>query len=149
VDVFLLCFSLASPHSYANVHHKWIPELHHHAPGVPIVLVGTKMDARDGDRKKRFSDQPLHVDGYTGGRWEMPQQQALSHAGDGSRHSLSGAVVTYGQGLKLMKDIGAQAYFECSARKFQKVNEVFAHAARLVLRPPTRMQARRKRCFIM
>ncbi|KAI7725854.1 hypothetical protein M8C21_022277, partial [Ambrosia artemisiifolia] len=34
----------------------WIPELKHYAPGVPIVLVGTKMDLRDD--KQFFADHP-------------------------------------------------------------------------------------------
>ncbi|CAN1229679.1 Rac-like GTP-binding protein ARAC2 [Linum grandiflorum] len=43
-DVFLLAFSLISRASYENIHKKWIPELRHYAPNVPIVLVGTKLD---------------------------------------------------------------------------------------------------------
>lgn len=46
-DVFLLCFSLISPSSFANVTAKWQPELTHYAPGTPILLVGTKQDQRD------------------------------------------------------------------------------------------------------
>ncbi|KAG5377949.1 hypothetical protein IGI04_025791, partial [Brassica rapa subsp. trilocularis] len=42
-DVFILAFSLISKASYENVSKKWIPELTHYAPGVPIVLVGTKL----------------------------------------------------------------------------------------------------------
>jgi Ras-related C3 botulinum toxin substrate 1 len=42
-DVFLLAFSLISKASYENVSKKWIPELRHYAPGVPIILVGTKL----------------------------------------------------------------------------------------------------------
>ncbi|CAI0461634.1 unnamed protein product [Linum tenue] len=43
-DVFILAFSLISKASYENVSKKWIPELKHYAPGVPIVLVGTKLE---------------------------------------------------------------------------------------------------------
>lgn len=46
-DVFLLAFSLTSKDSFDNVGKKWIPELRHYAPGVPIILVGTKEDLRD------------------------------------------------------------------------------------------------------
>ncbi|KAL2333828.1 hypothetical protein Fmac_015041 [Flemingia macrophylla] len=42
-DVFILAFSLISKASYENVSKKWIPELKHYAPGVPIILVGTKL----------------------------------------------------------------------------------------------------------
>ncbi|KAF9672408.1 hypothetical protein SADUNF_Sadunf11G0038600 [Salix dunnii] len=45
-DVFLLAFSLISKASYENIYKKWIPELRHYAPNVPIVLVGTKLDSR-------------------------------------------------------------------------------------------------------
>ena len=41
-DVFLLCFSVDSADSLDNIEEKWLPELRHHAPGVPIILVATK-----------------------------------------------------------------------------------------------------------
>jgi Ras-related C3 botulinum toxin substrate 1 len=41
-DVFLICFSLVNPNSFANVADKWSPEISHHAPGIvvsiPLVL---------------------------------------------------------------------------------------------------------------
>ncbi|CAL9130893.1 unnamed protein product [Musa textilis] len=66
-DVFLLAFSLISKASYENVAkkakklnpsylYKWIPELRHYAPGVPIILVGTKLDLRDD--QQFFIDHP-------------------------------------------------------------------------------------------
>ncbi|XP_035831603.1 rac-like GTP-binding protein RHO1 isoform X2 [Helianthus annuus] len=55
-DVFILAFSLISKASYENVSKKWIPELKHYAPGVPIVLVGTKLDLRDDSQF--FVDHP-------------------------------------------------------------------------------------------
>ncbi|RWR92335.1 rac-like GTP-binding protein 5 [Cinnamomum micranthum f. kanehirae] len=55
-DVFLLAFSLISKASYENVAKKWIPELKHYAPGVPIILVGTKLDLRDD--QQFFIDHP-------------------------------------------------------------------------------------------
>jgi hypothetical protein len=36
-----------SPTSYENVSAKWVPELRHHAPTAPIILVGTKTDLRE------------------------------------------------------------------------------------------------------
>ncbi|PON58852.1 Small GTP-binding domain containing protein [Parasponia andersonii] len=49
-DVFLLAFSLISRPSYENISKKWIPELRHYAPSVPIVLVGTKLDLREDEQ---------------------------------------------------------------------------------------------------
>jgi len=45
-DVFLICFSITSPESLKNVSGKWAPEIKYHAPNVPLVLVGTKIDMR-------------------------------------------------------------------------------------------------------
>ena len=46
-DVFLLCFSVISPASFGNVKSKWNPEVAHHVPNAPKILVGTKTDLRD------------------------------------------------------------------------------------------------------
>ena len=64
-DVFVICFSLVSPPSYENVRSKvrgaslwgrtpllihvaqWWPELRHHSPSTPVILVGTKLDLRE------------------------------------------------------------------------------------------------------
>lgn len=45
-NVFVICFSIASPPSHEKVRHKWLPEVCHHCPDVPILLVGTKKDLR-------------------------------------------------------------------------------------------------------
>ncbi|TQD96869.1 hypothetical protein C1H46_017601 [Malus baccata] len=59
-DVFVLAFSLVSRASYENVLKKflgqWIPELQHYAPGVPVVLAGTKLDLRQD--KQYLADHP-------------------------------------------------------------------------------------------
>nr|CAH0108776.1 unnamed protein product [Daphnia galeata] len=45
-DVFLLCYAVNNRTSFNNVTSKWIPELKHHCPNAPIVLVGAKVDIR-------------------------------------------------------------------------------------------------------
>ncbi|KAJ0676705.1 putative small GTP-binding protein [Helianthus annuus] len=55
-DVFILAFSLISKASYEDISKKWIPELRHYAPGVPIILVGTKLDLHDD--KQFLTDHP-------------------------------------------------------------------------------------------
>ncbi|KAE8662219.1 Rac-like GTP-binding protein 2 [Hibiscus syriacus] len=55
-DVFVLVFSLVSRASYENVLKKWTPELQNYAPGVPVVLVGTKLDLRKD--KHYLADHP-------------------------------------------------------------------------------------------
>ena len=43
-DVFLVCAAQDRESSLENVRHKWLPEIRHHMPGVPILLVETKAD---------------------------------------------------------------------------------------------------------
>ncbi|XP_070536006.1 ras-related protein Rac1-like [Ptychodera flava] len=45
-DVFLLCFSIENECSLDNVESKWLPELKHHMPHTPIILVANKIDLR-------------------------------------------------------------------------------------------------------
>eukprot|EP00729_Bicosta_minor_P028529 gene28529-16418_t len=46
-DVFLVCFSVVSPESFENVKTMWVPEITHHCPRTPFLLVGTQQDRRD------------------------------------------------------------------------------------------------------
>lgn len=41
-DVFIICFSLIQPKTLENVCNKWYPEIYHHCPRAPIILVGTR-----------------------------------------------------------------------------------------------------------
>ncbi|KPP60466.1 rho-related GTP-binding protein RhoG-like, partial [Scleropages formosus] len=107
-NVFVICFSIGSPSSYANVRHKWHPEVSHHCPNVPILLVGTKRDLRtDAETVKKLKEQGL-------------------------------APTTQQQGNTLSKQIGAVKYMECSALLQENVREVFAEAVRAVLYPDTK-----------
>ena len=45
-DVFLVCFDVARRSSFLNVKEKWVPEMRHHMPETPILLVATKIDLR-------------------------------------------------------------------------------------------------------
>lgn len=51
-DVILMCFSIDSPDSLQNIPEKWVPEVKHFCPNVPIVLVGNKKDLRAGGGNK-------------------------------------------------------------------------------------------------
>ena len=45
-DVFLICFSVVSKSSFESVSTLWSPEIQHHCPGTPTLLVGLKSDLR-------------------------------------------------------------------------------------------------------
>jgi len=44
VNVLLVCYAINSLTSLHNVKETWTPEVKHFCPGIPIILVGTKMD---------------------------------------------------------------------------------------------------------
>ncbi|CAL6015147.1 Rac/Rho-like_protein [Hexamita inflata] len=43
-DIVLLCYAINNPQSIINIIQKWAPEVKHHLPTVPTILVGTKND---------------------------------------------------------------------------------------------------------
>lgn len=56
-NVFLVAYSISAPDSFSNITSRWMKELEKQAPGVPFILVGTKMDTRDeapSDKKDDF-----------------------------------------------------------------------------------------------
>ncbi|XP_036392159.1 rho-related GTP-binding protein RhoG-like [Megalops cyprinoides] len=104
-NVFVICFSIASPPSYENVKHKWHPEVTHHCPNVPILLVGTKKDLRnDSEVLKKLKEQ-------------------------------NQTTITQQQGSALARHIHAIKYLECSALNQDGIKEVFADAVRAFLNP--------------
>ncbi|KAJ2023732.1 Rho GTPase protein rac1 [Coemansia sp. S85] len=104
-DVFLVCFSLVSPPSFENVRTKWWPEVSHHAPNIPCILVGTKLDLReDKETIEKLREKRM-----------MP--------------------IGYPQGLQMAKEINAVRYLECSALTQKGLKGVFDEAIRAVLTP--------------
>jgi len=106
-DVFLICFSVISPSSFENIKLRWYPELQHHCPGTPCLLVGTKIDLRD---------DTLVIEGL--------KKQGL-------------APITKDQGENMCKEIRANSYVECSALTQKGLKTVFDEAARIVVGSPS------------
>lgn len=94
-DVFLVCFSVTSPASFENVKEKWFPEVHHHCPGVPCLIVGTQVDLREDsavvEKLSRQKQRP----------------------------------VTFEAGERLARELGAVKYVECSALTQKGLKNVF------------------------
>ncbi|CAG2104332.1 unnamed protein product [Medioppia subpectinata] len=51
-DVIFIWFWLRNPASFENVRAKWYPEVSHHCPNTPIILVGTELDVSDDSKEK-------------------------------------------------------------------------------------------------
>ncbi|XP_030748743.1 rho-related GTP-binding protein RhoA-C-like [Sitophilus oryzae] len=54
-NVVLICYSIYSPTSLENVRLKWYPEVKHFLPQAYYILVGTKLDLRTTDSKRKKS----------------------------------------------------------------------------------------------
>jgi len=109
-DVVMICFSIDMPDSLENVREKWIPEIKHYLPRVPIILVGNKADLREDD--------------YT--------IRELGRAGQ--------RPVSFGDGEQMAARIGACCYMETSAIENKGVQEVFETATRVSLRKKKQKQ---------
>lgn len=77
---------------------QWFPEIEHHAPGVPIILVGTKLDLRDDPEAR-----------------EQLRQRKM-------------APISYEQAVQVAKEIRAVKYIECSALTQRNLKSVFDEA---------------------
>jgi len=112
-DVFLVCFSVISNSSFENVKTKWVPEIQHHAPNVPILLVGTKSDLRKDDNTiKQLNSR---------------QQQ----------------MVTIDQAQRMAKEIGAVNFLECSALTQEGLKQVFDEAIRAAMSQPNKPKGKK------
>jgi len=107
-DVFLVCFSVISNSSFENVKTKWVPEIQHHAPNVPILLVGTKSDLRKDEKTNT----------------------QLASRGQ--------SMVTVEQAHGMAKEIGAVKFLECSALTQEGLKPVFDDAIRAAMSKPNK-----------
>lgn len=117
--IFLLCFSTVNPASFDHVITKWVPEIQHHNPSTPFMLVGTKIDLRQ--------------DG------ETLQQLTSNHL----------SPITYDQGNDCANRVGAYAYYECSAKTQRGLKRLFDEAARCVWLNRAKSQRKKKDCIIL
>ena len=96
--VFLVCFSIVDPRSFKNVQEKWVPEIKHHCPNIPFLLVGTQIDLR--------YDRAV-LDKLAKNK-EMP--------------------VSKKEGEMLAKSLKAGKYVECSSLTGEGIKNVFTEA---------------------
>jgi cell division control protein 42 len=94
-DVFVILFSIVSQASFENVREKWFPEVRHHCPATPVIIAGTNSHLRD--------------DIATLGRLSKARSRP----------------VTFDEGVKLAKELGAVKYVECSITSQQSLKNVF------------------------
>lgn len=92
---------------------KWFPEVHHHCPGVPCLIVGTQTDLRDDPQvREKLAKQKM-------------------------------APVQRPDGERMAKELGAVKYVECSALTQFKLKDVFDEAIVAALEPPVSKKPKR------
>ena len=94
--------------------------MEHHCPGVPFLLLGTKIDLRD-------------------------DPATLQMIRDRDRSS----PISAKQGMQKAKEIGAVKYVECSALTQKGLKEVFEEAVRAVIAPKPTAVKKKKGCEIL
>lgn len=97
--VILICFAVDSPESLIHVREKWLKEVSHFCPEMPILLVGCKTDLRT---------DPAVVQDLA-----KMDQRPVSHE----------------EGMALAQKIGAKAYLECSVKRNEGIRIIFQTAA--------------------
>ena len=111
--MFLICFSVVSPSSFENVTSKWCPEIKHHCPDAPILLIGI-ITAEEGII--RYEHVPL-----AGTKIDLREDKEALQALSDNGHS----PIKREQGQKLANKIRAVRYLECSTltqRGLKQVN---------------------------
>ena len=100
-DVFLLCYSITDRESLDAIATKWHPEISHHCPGTPFLIVATKSDLAD--------------------------EIILEHL---SERSMPKPIVLQAEGQHLADTLGAHKFMECSALTQEGLKTLFDEAIR-------------------
>ncbi len=92
---------------------QWVPEITHHCPKTPFLLVGTQIDLRDDaatlEKLSKVKQRPITVD----------------------------------NGEKLQRELRAVKYVECSALTQKGLKNVFDEAILAALEPPEQPKKRK------
>eukprot|EP00026_Physarum_polycephalum_P016368 Phypoly_transcript_17257.p1 GENE.Phypoly_transcript_17257~~Phypoly_transcript_17257.p1 ORF type:complete len:223 (+),score=34.75 Phypoly_transcript_17257:70-738(+) len=106
VRVFFACFCVINVNSLERAKSVFIPEMRHHMPGIPIILVGTKTDLReDKETLKYYKERNLKM-------------------------------VSYTEGEEVAKFCKVAKYMECSALKQSGVDALFETAIKIAATVP-------------
>ena len=137
-------FNFYSVDSFENVRSKWYPEVRHHCPDVPIIIVGTKKDLRDAVEMKRGSKDNFHKSGT------LRKKTLKKSSSIQSVDSAQGLQYVYEEMAKpLVNDLyNVYKYVECSSKTGEGVRNVFEEAIRSVLNPAVPTEIKKRNCNI-
>jgi GTPase SAR1 family protein len=111
--------AVISPASFNNVKNKWVPEVTHHCPDTPMLLVGTKSDLRtDSDVASLLATKGLKM-------------------------------VSADDAQSLAKSMGCVQAMECSAMTQDGLKAVFDTAISCAVRKLNAAKKKSKKCTIL
>lgn len=117
-DVFLICFSIASPSSFVSAYTKWASEITQWAPHTPIIFVGTQSELRnDAEANRQLAAHGLQAVGT-----DEAHDKAF--------------------------DIKAFKYVECSINTREGLNIVLDEAARACVNNLKNLKSKKESCVI-
>jgi len=134
-DILLICFSVESATSLANVKTKWVPEAQQYAPNAPYIIVGTKVDLRAKAAESGYGGGAAAQGGYGAQSYGNQGYGGYGYdQGYGNQYyDQSAQFVDKAQGQALAQQVGAVAYLECSALTQEGLKQVFDVAVRTAM----------------
>ena len=106
-DIFLIGFDISNEETFKNVRTHYRPEILHHMPKTPWLLVGLKSDLRENEE-------------------EDEEENAFEKEGHSRKKKK--ACVSVERAKTEATELNATKYVECSALQGLGVNEVFSEA---------------------
>ncbi|KAJ5076574.1 small gtpase rac1 [Anaeramoeba ignava] len=94
-DVIAICFAVDNPYSFEKVKDFWIPDIEKHSPKSKRILIATKMDLRNNEKRK----------------YELKEENK--------------ELITKEEGIELAMKIKAIKYFECSSLNQKGIETIF------------------------
>ena len=129
-SVFLVCFSVDRPASFKSVEEALVPEIKHHCPNTPFLILATKVD--------------LRADRATLDKLAKKQEEPVS----------KDELVSKEEGERIAESVKAAKYLECSALTGEGVENVFGkailqHLQHLVEEVKEQKKPKRKKCNVL
>ena len=161
-NVFLLCFNIQNKYngaydnnSFARIEEMWHPEITHHCPGVPVLLIGLKHDL-----KPLFLSQQANKlicgyfracnkdknDNYIPIDILKVIESFLQHQYDDKNDN---EFVSDEDAQKYCDKIGGYKYMTCSSLEMKGVNEIFNEVCKCYLKFLREPKPRRQYCDIL
>ncbi|KAJ5076587.1 rho-like family small gtpase [Anaeramoeba ignava] len=117
-DIIVICFAIDYYYSFENIESFWIPYIEKHGPNSKRILIGTKMDLRNNEKKiKKLKKR-------------------------------NEKLITKEEGIELANKIKAIKYFECSSLNQKGIETIFNEIALICFGKDRKEKEKKKGCIL-